>query len=91
MQVTPLVHRARWSDIDWIVDLVTATLAPTATGAWLVPDPRRRPAVLAAVARIRFEHAPPARLDRVVDVGSRAGIAAHRAMPLPAADAPLVR
>jgi hypothetical protein len=57
MSVSTSVVRARWCDTDRIVDLVTDALSPTALGAWLVPDERRRPTVLAAAARIWVEHA----------------------------------
>ncbi|MGW0505642.1 hypothetical protein [Micromonospora sp. NPDC003241] len=83
MQVTPPVHRARWSDIDWIVDLVTAAVAPTAAGAWLVPDPRRRPAVLAAVARIWVEHALLFGDAFLLANGAAASVWFHRYRPIP--------
>ncbi|MEV0810309.1 hypothetical protein [Micromonospora sp. NPDC050200] len=57
MNVTMPVVRARWSDINRIADLVTEALSPTPLGAWLVPDERRRPTILTAVARIWTEHA----------------------------------
>ncbi|MFI7025997.1 hypothetical protein [Micromonospora sp. NPDC049900] len=83
MQVTPPVHRARWSDIDWIVDLVTATVAPTSAGAWLVPDRRRRAAVLAAVARIWVEHALLFGDAYLLANGSAATVWFHRYRPIP--------
>ncbi|MEV4544015.1 hypothetical protein [Micromonospora echinaurantiaca] len=57
MKKTLPVARARWCDIDDIVDLVAGALARTGTGAWLVPDVHRRRRVLRAVTRIWTEHA----------------------------------
>ncbi|MGY0003990.1 hypothetical protein [Micromonospora sp. I033] len=51
------VCRARWHDITDIVDLVAGPFAASTTGAWLVPDERRRRDVLTAVVRVWTEHA----------------------------------
>ncbi|MEU6020335.1 hypothetical protein [Micromonospora sp. NPDC047134] len=77
------VKRARWRDIDWITDLVTATLAPTTLGAWLVPDERRRPAVLAAVSRIWVEHALLFGDAFLLTDGAAATVWFHRYRPIP--------
>ncbi|RIV41558.1 hypothetical protein [Micromonospora radicis] len=83
MHVCPPVDRARWRDIDWIVDLVTATVAPTTLGTWLVPDERRRPAVLAAVARIWIEHALLFGDAFLLKDGTAATVWFHRYRPIP--------
>ncbi|MDG4797595.1 hypothetical protein [Micromonospora sp. WMMD1082] len=83
MHVTLPVHRARWCDLDWIVDLVTAAAAPTALGAWLVPDERRRPAVIAAVARIWTEHALLFGDAFLLKDGTAATVWFHRYRPIP--------
>ncbi|MEV6693853.1 hypothetical protein AB0M35_20520 [Micromonospora sp. NPDC051196] len=83
MHLAPLVKRARWCDIDWIVDLVTATVTPTTLGAWLVPDERRRPAVLAAAARIWVEHALLFGDAFLLKDGAAATVWFHRYRPIP--------
>ncbi|TCC00197.1 hypothetical protein E0H26_00360 [Micromonospora zingiberis] len=83
MHLSPPVNRARWRDIDWIVDLVTATVAPTTLGAWLVPDQRRRPAVLAAAARIWIEHALLFGDAFLLKDGAAATVWFHRYRPTP--------
>lgn len=83
MHVTPPVNRARWCDLDWIVDLLTATIAPTSLGAWLVPDERRRPAVIAAVARIWTEHALLFGDAFLLQDGTAATVWFHRYRPIP--------
>ncbi|MEW2475900.1 MULTISPECIES: hypothetical protein [Micromonospora] len=83
MHQSPPVKRARWRDIDWIVDLVTATVAPTTLGAWLVPDERRRPAVLAAAARIWVEHALLFGDAFLLTDGAAATVWFHRYRPIP--------
>ncbi|MCW3842633.1 hypothetical protein ONA70_21260 [Micromonospora yasonensis] len=80
---TPVV-RARWCDTGRIVDLVSNTLSPSALGAWLVPDESRRPAVLAAVARIWVEHALLFGDAFLLRDGSAATIWFHRYRPIPA-------
>ncbi|SCL29180.1 hypothetical protein GA0070624_3834 [Micromonospora rhizosphaerae] len=79
---TPLV-RARWCDIDRIVDLVTATFSPTALGAWLVPDKQRRPRVLADVVRIWTEHALLFGDAFLLPDGTAAAVWFHRYRPIP--------
>ncbi|WP_433527992.1 hypothetical protein ACQPYA_16615 [Micromonospora sp. CA-263727] len=83
MQINLPVNRARWRDIDWIVDLVTATVAPTPLGLWLVPDERRRPAVVAAVARIWVEHALLFGDAFLLKDGAAATVWFHRYRPIP--------
>ena len=83
MHLPPPVKRARWRDIDWIVDLVTATVAPTTLGVWLVPDERRRPAVLAAAARIWIEHALLFGDAFLLSDGAAATVWFHRYRPIP--------
>ncbi|MEG3635635.1 hypothetical protein [Micromonospora palythoicola] len=83
MHVNLPVHRARWCDLDWIVDLLTATLVPTHLGAWLVPDERRRPAVIAAVARIWTEHALLFGDAFLLRDGTAATVWFHRYRPIP--------
>ncbi|MBQ1047044.1 hypothetical protein KBX50_00930 [Micromonospora sp. C51] len=83
MHVTLPVNRARWCDLDWIVDLLTATIVPTSLGAWLVPDERRRPAVIAAVARIWTEHALLFGDAFLLKDGTAATVWFHRYRPIP--------
>ncbi|MEV2239175.1 hypothetical protein [Micromonospora sp. NPDC049891] len=83
MHVTLPVNRARWCDLDWIVDLLTATIVPTSLGAWLVPDERRRPAVIAAVARIWTEHALLFGDAFLLRDGTAATVWFHRYRPIP--------
>ncbi|MCZ7423011.1 MULTISPECIES: hypothetical protein [unclassified Micromonospora] len=83
MHVNLPVNRARWCDLDWIVDLLTATLVPTHLGAWLVPDERRRPAVIAAVARIWTEHALLFGDAFLLRDGTAATVWFHRYRPIP--------
>ncbi|MEV4712876.1 hypothetical protein [Micromonospora sp. NPDC049374] len=83
MHVTLPVNRARWCDLDWIVDLLTATIVPTSLGAWLVPDGRRRPAVIAAVARIWTEHALLFGDAFLLKDGTAATVWFHRYRPIP--------
>ncbi|MCW3844740.1 hypothetical protein ONA70_32145 [Micromonospora yasonensis] len=77
------VVRARWSDIDRIADLVAGTLSPTAVGAWLVPDQRDRPTLLAAVARIWIEHALLFGEAFLLPDGAAATVWYHRYRPIP--------
>lgn len=79
---TPVV-RARWCDIDRIVDLVTRTLRPSALGTWLVPEEQRRPGVLAAVARIWTEHALLFGEVFLLQEGAAATLWFHRYRPIP--------
>ena len=83
MNVTQPVVRARWCDIGRIADLVTETLAPTGLGAWLVPDERRRPTILAAVAQIWIEHALLFGDAFLLPNGSAATVWFHRYRPIP--------
>ncbi|WP_230415575.1 hypothetical protein [Micromonospora tarapacensis] len=83
MHVTLPVDRARWRDIDWIVDLVTATAVPTTLAAWLVPDERRRAATIAAVARIWIEHALLFGDAFLLKDGTAATVWFHRYRPIP--------
>jgi hypothetical protein len=83
MTVRTSVVRARWRDIDRIVDLITDTLAPTALGAWLVPDPPCRAGVLAAVARIWTEHALLFGDAFLLQDGTAATVWFHRYRPIP--------
>ncbi|WP_406045264.1 hypothetical protein OG799_12775 [Micromonospora sp. NBC_00898] len=77
------VVRARWRDIDRIVDLITDALSPTDLGAWLVPDEPCRPGVLAAVARIWTEHALLFGDAFLLQDGTAATIWFHRYRPIP--------
>ncbi|MER7892566.1 hypothetical protein ABTX15_22380 [Micromonospora sp. NPDC094482] len=77
------VVRARWCDIGRIADLVTEALSPTALGAWLVPDERRRRVVLAAVARIWTEHALLFGDAFLLPDGTAATVWFHRYRPIP--------
>ncbi|MEU3457770.1 hypothetical protein ABZ671_29895, partial [Micromonospora sp. NPDC006766] len=77
------VVRARWRDVGWIADLVTDALHPTALGAWLVPDERHRPSVLAAVARIWTEHALLFGDAFLLQDGSAVAVWFHRYRPIP--------
>ncbi|MBQ1026543.1 hypothetical protein [Micromonospora sp. C95] len=83
MHVTLPVNRARWRDLDWIVDLLTATIVPTSLGTWLVPDERRRPAVIAAAARIWTEHALLFGDTFLLKDGTAATVWFHRYRPIP--------
>ncbi|MEV4656655.1 hypothetical protein [Micromonospora sp. NPDC049301] len=83
MSVSMPVVRARWCDISRIADLVTEALSPTALGAWLVPDERRRPVVLAAVARIWTEHALLFGDAFLLPDGTAATVWFHRYRPIP--------
>ncbi|MGN9777583.1 hypothetical protein ACTMS0_17725 [Micromonospora sp. H33] len=83
MNVSTPVVRARWCDIGRIADLVTETLAPTALGTWLVPDERRRPTILAAVARIWTEHALLFGDAFLLPDGTAATVWFHRYRPIP--------
>ncbi|WP_346116115.1 hypothetical protein [Micromonospora coerulea] len=83
MTVRTSVVRARWRDVDRIVDLVTDTLSPTPLGAWLVPDERCRPEVLAAVARIWTEHALLFGDAFLLSDGTAATVWFHRYRPIP--------
>ncbi|MEU0157024.1 hypothetical protein [Micromonospora fulviviridis] len=83
MNVTQPVVRARWCDIGRITDLVTETLAPSGLGAWLVPDERRRPTILAAVARIWIEHALLFGDAFLLPHGTAATVWFHRYRPIP--------
>ncbi|MEV0808687.1 hypothetical protein [Micromonospora sp. NPDC050200] len=80
---TPVV-RARWCDVDRVVDLVSASLDPTVIGAWLVPDEQERPLVLADVARIWTEHALLVGDVFVLRTGTAATVWFHRYRPIPA-------
>ncbi|MBM0225060.1 hypothetical protein [Micromonospora sp. ATA51] len=83
MNVSMPVVRARWRDIGRIADLVTEALSPTALGAWLVPDERRRPTILAAVARIWTEHALLFGDAFLLSDGTAATVWFHRYRPIP--------
>ncbi|MFV2104621.1 hypothetical protein [Micromonospora sp. LOL_024] len=83
MHVSLPVNRARWCDIDWLVDLVTATVVPTSLGAWLVPEQRERPAMIAAVARIWVEHALLFGDAFLLKDGTAATVWFHRYRPIP--------
>ncbi|MFU8875417.1 hypothetical protein [Micromonospora sp. SL4-19] len=83
MNVKMTAVRARWGDIGRIVDLVTAALSPTDLGAWLVPDERRRHAILAAVARIWTEHALLFGDAFLLADGTAATVWFHRYRPIP--------
>lgn len=83
VNVTTPVLRGRWCDIGQIADLVTETLAPTALGAWLVPDKRHRPTILAAVARIWTEHALLFGDAFLLPDGTAATVWFHRYRPIP--------
>ncbi len=83
MSVSMSVVRARWCDTGRIVDLVTAALSPTVLGAWLVPDERRRPTVLAAAARIWVEHALLFGDAFLLRDGTAATVWFHRYRPIP--------
>lgn len=83
MNVRMPVVRARWCDISRIADLVTESVSPTALGAWLVPDERRRPRVLAAVARIWIEHALLFGDAFLLPDGTAATVWFHRYRPIP--------
>lgn len=83
MSVSMPVVRARWCDTDRIVDLVSDTLSPTPLGAWLIPDERRRPAVLAAVARIWVEHSLLFGDAFLLCDGTAATVWFHRYRPIP--------
>lgn len=80
--LTPVV-RARWRDIDRLVDLVTAAVSTTPLGAWLVPDEERRPAVLAGMTRIWTEHALLFGDAFLLRDGSAAAVWFHRYRPIP--------
>ncbi|SCG68964.1 hypothetical protein [Micromonospora inositola] len=84
MTVTTSVVRARWRDIDRIVDLITDTLSPTPLGAWLVPDEPGRSGALAAVARIWTEHALLFGDAFLLQDGTAATVWFHRYRPIPA-------
>ncbi|MEU4717649.1 hypothetical protein AB0F73_28895 [Micromonospora purpureochromogenes] len=77
------VARARWCDVGRTVDLVTASLATTVLGAWLVPDEQRRPVVLADVARIWTEHALLVGDVFLLRAGTAATVWFHRYRPIP--------
>ncbi|MGK5440551.1 hypothetical protein ACSNN7_01785 [Micromonospora sp. URMC 105] len=79
---TPVV-RARWCDVGRVVDLVTASLDATVIGAWLVPDERQRPLVLADVARIWTEHALLVGDVFLLRTGAAATVWFHRYRPIP--------
>ncbi|MEO3777220.1 hypothetical protein ABGB16_10295 [Micromonospora sp. B11E3] len=83
MSLTLPVDRARWRDIDLIVSLVTATVSASPLGAWLVPDERRRPAVLAGVARIWTEHALLFGDAFLLRDGTACALWLHRYRPIP--------
>ncbi|MFG2054427.1 hypothetical protein ACGFI9_10365 [Micromonospora sp. NPDC048930] len=83
MSVSMPVVRARWYDTGRIVDLVTDALSPTALGAWLVPDGRQRPVVLAAAARIWVEHALLFGDAFLLQDGTAAAVWFHRYRPIP--------
>ncbi|GIJ81184.1 hypothetical protein SAMN05443287_10424 [Micromonospora phaseoli] len=83
MPVSLPVNRARWCDIDWIVDLVTATAVPTPLGSWLVSDQRKRPGMIAAVARIWVEHALLFGDAFLLKDGTAATVWFHRYRPIP--------
>ncbi|MFE9201410.1 hypothetical protein [Micromonospora sp. NPDC007230] len=83
MNVTMPVVRARWCDIGRIADLVTEALAPANLGAWLVPDERRRPTILTAVARIWIEHALLFGDAFLLPDGTAATVWFHRYRPIP--------
>ncbi|WP_346539536.1 hypothetical protein [Micromonospora sp. DPT] len=83
MNMTQPVVRARWCDIDRIADLVTETLTTTGLGAWLVPNERRRPTILAAVARIWIEHALLFGDAFLLPNGTAATVWFHRYRPIP--------
>ncbi|GAA2219870.1 hypothetical protein ACFY2R_27005 [Micromonospora olivasterospora] len=84
MSLTLPVDRARWCDIDLIVSLVTATVSATPLGAWLVPDERQRPVVLAGVARIWTEHALLFGDAFLLRNRTAATVWIHRYRPIPA-------
>ncbi|MFR9779117.1 hypothetical protein ACL02O_24070 [Micromonospora sp. MS34] len=83
MSVSTPVVRARWCDIDRIVDLVSDAVSPTPLGAWLVPDERRRSGVLAAAARIWVEHALLFGDAFLLPDGTAATVWFHRYRPIP--------
>ncbi|MFC4150112.1 hypothetical protein ACFO0M_27985 [Micromonospora mangrovi] len=80
--LTPVV-RARWRDIDRLVNLVTATVSATPLAAWLVPDEGRRAAVLAGTTRIWTEHALLFGDAFLLRDGSAATVWFHRYRPIP--------
>jgi hypothetical protein len=77
------VGRARWCDVADIVKLVADALFHSATGAWLVPDERRRRDVLSAVTRVWTEHALFFGEAYVLDDHSAAAVWFHRYGPIP--------
>ncbi|MEO3781155.1 hypothetical protein ABGB16_31040 [Micromonospora sp. B11E3] len=83
MSLTLPVDRARWCDIDLVVSLVTATVSPTPLGAWLVPDERQRPVILAGVARMWIEHAMLFGDAFLLRDGTAATVWFHRYRPIP--------
>lgn len=83
MSMSMPVVRARWCDAGRIVDLVTETLSLTPLGGWLVPDGRRRAAVLADVARIWVEHALLFGDAFLLRDGTAATVWFHRYRPIP--------
>ncbi|MCX4472951.1 hypothetical protein OOK41_21995 [Micromonospora sp. NBC_01655] len=83
MNMSTPVIRARWCDTGRIAALVTEALAPTDLGAWLVPDERHRPTVLAAVAQIWTEHALLFGDAFLLPDGTAATVWFHRYRPIP--------
>ncbi|MEV4481945.1 hypothetical protein [Micromonospora coxensis] len=81
---SPPVVRARWRDVDLIVELVTATVTPTVVAAWLVPDERRRRDVLTDVARLWVEHALLFGDAFLLAGGTAATVWFHHYRPIPA-------
>ncbi|MEU1685436.1 hypothetical protein [Micromonospora sp. NPDC005707] len=78
------VCRAGWRDIGDIVDLVAGPFAESATGAWLVPDDRRRRKVLTAVVRVWTEHALLCGEAYLLRDRSAAAVWLHQYGPTPA-------
>ncbi|MFC0029158.1 hypothetical protein ACFFMM_06425 [Micromonospora chaiyaphumensis] len=76
------VRRATWRDISDIVGLVAGPFADSATGAWLVPDDRRRRRVLTAVVRVWTEQALLSGEAYLLEDGSAAAVWLHRYGPV---------
>jgi GNAT superfamily N-acetyltransferase len=79
----PPVVRARWGEIDAITTLLTKALHSVPASVWLVPDERRRPAVLAGSLRILVEHALMFGEVHLLDDWSAAAVWFHRYRPIP--------
>ncbi|GAB3229584.1 hypothetical protein RMN56_08550 [Micromonospora halotolerans] len=84
MNRTLPVCRARWRDVHDIVELVAGPFADSATGAWLVPDDRRRRDVLTAVVRVWTEHALLSGEAYLLQDHSAAAVWLHQYGPTPA-------